>query len=97
MQGRKSLLGRIIHADHVILMSRVTKHSPVALEQSKLWLVRLPDNNPKWLLTALPGEVIVVAVVNLVGILPDTDIECRCCVTWFSGGSRIYKRGGHKI
>ena len=32
-------------------------------------------------LTALPGEVIVVAVVNLVGILPDTDIECLVVVS----------------
>ena len=32
-------------------------------------------------LTALPGEVIVVAVVNLVAILPDTDIECLVVVS----------------
>ena len=45
------------------------------------FLITIPSG-----LTAIPGDVIVVAVVNLEGILPDTDIECLVVVSlgWHS-------------
>ena len=49
------------------------------MKQKKYFEENINNLDTPWAtvpLTALPGEVIVVAVVNLVAILPDTDIEC---------------------